>query len=141
MSSKTLDQIRAETERKRAEALRLIQWCDDRLKMIEALDHGGETETFPSAGPSPAPRTNRKRKGSDVDAGGETIRKAMMRADDQFTVPEIVNLVQPRHPDIPYKKLSRRASTIAFKLLAKKNIEVVRHGTGRSPNVYRRVGK
>ena len=142
MAQITVAELRAEIEKKLAEARNAVRRYEEHLGMIDALiRERGEIVPTPVA-PSSRPKLILRKRGSDKTAGGEAIRQAMLKADGPFNVPGIVAIVQPQFPDITYEKLSRRASAIAYRLWKKgKKIELVEAGAGRSPNTYKRVGK
>jgi hypothetical protein len=139
MAQITVDELRAEIEKKLVEARNAVRRYEEHLGMIDTLirERSGSPPSPPAQ--THIPKLILRKRGSDKTAGGRAIREAMLKAEGPFNVPGIVNAVAAQFPAIPYQKLSRRASAIAYRLVKAKKIEVIEEGAGRSPNTYKRV--
>lgn len=66
-----------------------------------------------------------------------TIKDMMINAETEFNVPGIVNAIMPTFPDQEYRELSTKASNVAYRLVKKGDIQLIKEGSGREPNLYR----
>lgn len=141
MGQITVDELRADIQKKLSEARNAVRRYEEHLEMIATLirERGGDAPS--SVEPISRPKLILRKRGSDKTTGGQAIREAMLKADGPFNVPGITNIMRSQFPDVSYEKLSRRASAIAYRLWKAKRIDIVEKGEGRAPNTYKVKGK
>lgn len=145
MAELTVRELRKVLEGKIAGAREQVKKWQEYLSLLDDMEResGGDAVVTKVVGATAdrSPLVVPKGGVSGKDTGGRMTRQLMLRAEGEFTVPEIVKQIHPQYPSLPHELLTRRGSAIAYRLLKAKKIEVVKSGSGRVPHTYRRVRK
>src|SRR3990172_4461490 len=126
MAELTVRQLRGVIGDRLAKAKAQVTKWEDYLSLLDDLEResGGDAIVTKAvqATTQQGSLVSPKRGTGGKDTGGRAIREFMLQADGEFTVPGIVQAIQPHYASVGYETLSRRASAIAYRLLQKKKV-------------------